>query len=177
MSWIAELGSLICRFTAKAVEGPDTLARMLAVATLSVAESGLRLIAEGAATDILRLKESQLGILEARRDSAKAEAQKRVAEATEAVNKSNLHKRRDAVAQAEKRRLAAEAAKTEAEGQAIFLDAETRRIAAIAEAQARIIEAVSKLRQEGGDLLFDSENLKQILGQAAPLIENDDTEE
>ena len=43
------------------------------------------------------------------------------------------------------------------------MDAETRRIQAIGEAKAKLVEAVSKLNQQGGALLGDKENLSKLL--------------
>jgi hypothetical protein len=47
-------------------------------------------------------------------------------------------------------------------------DADTRRITAIAEARARILEAASKLRQEGGEWFLSKENLQTILRLPLP---------
>jgi hypothetical protein len=157
------LGSQIVRWLARAIGGPLTLSGAVQVATLSVAETLLNLLRSGLASDIRRLKVAILRKAEAEADVKAAEALERLARAAEVVNRANLHKRRDALAEAEKRQSRANAAKTEAEVEAIRMDAETRRMQAAAESQARLLEAISKLRQEGGDLLADPRNLHQVV--------------
>ena len=110
--------------------------------------------------------------------------------ASEAANRATLHQRRDAFAQAEREKARAEAAKaqaeaakTQAEANKILAEAEyirteanARRQQAQIEAKLRFLEAVSRLRQEGGELYVDSENLEQLLRQLAnpPRLEEDD---
>jgi hypothetical protein len=171
----ASIGAVIVRYAVQALGGPVFLARLSAVATLSVVEELLSMVGAGLVCDVRRMKESLIRRTEAETAakvakvaSANAEVQKKLAEAAEAANRANLHKRNDAVARAEKDKLRAEAAKTQAEAEAIRADAESRRIQALAEAQARLIDALAKLRQDGGGLLVDSEQLRQILGLPPP---------
>lgn len=146
----------IFKWFARALAGPAWMARSIAVATLSVAQSLASLISSQLVSDIGRVKESIIEKME-------AETQTKVAEAAKAVNEANLPKRRDALAQAERAKVEAEAAKTNAEAGAIRMDAETRRVAAIVEAEAQLVEALSRLRQDGGELFCDKEHLARIL--------------
>jgi hypothetical protein len=50
----------------------------------------------------------------------------------------------------------------------VRMDAETRRLQAIAECEVKLLEALSKLRQEGGELAIDPEQLQRLLGFSAP---------
>lgn len=165
------------RFISKAIEGPKHLGRCITIATLSVAETVLELVKIGIATDIARVKKALIRKTEAEADEKRAEADRKVAEAAEASNRATLHKRKDAIARAEKQLRFAEvaekkaaAAKTIAESEKIRADTEairqtieTQRIEAIANGQARLIEAIAKLRAEGGDAMFSEKNLKDIL--------------
>lgn len=157
------LGSAVWKGLASAVRGSKDLARVTWIATLSSAEILLTLIKSGLVTDICRVKETLIERMEAETESIRADAEKRVAEAAEAASKADLPKRKDAIARAERDRQIAEAEKTLAEADAIRSDAETRRMQAMAEATAALLEAVSKLKQEGGDMLLSEENLRRIL--------------
>ena len=50
--------------------------------------------------------------------------------------------------------------------------AETQRLQAMAKAKARLIEAMAKLRAEGGEVYFDRENLEAILRIRLPPAED-----
>lgn len=119
-------------------------------------------------TDIARIKESLIRKLESEADEKRADADRKMAEAAEAANHATLHKRKDVIAQAARQLKKAEAAKTEAEADAIRMDAETRRLEAVAAAQSRLLEAIAKLRAEGGDVFFSKENLQQIVRLGLP---------
>ncbi len=182
MTPLQEFGEQIIRWLATSVETPSRYVRIVCIATLSTAQELLGLVSSGLVSDIQRLKENEFQALEASTqklkadaESRNAEAQKRVAEATEAANKVAIAKRKDAIAQAEKDKAKAEAAKTEAEVEAIRAEIENRRIRAIADGVARVIEAVSKLRHDGGDLILDKENLIELVSLALP-AESDDSE-
>jgi uncharacterized membrane protein YqiK len=164
------LWAAIGRYAVRAVGGPVFLTRAIAVATVSVAHTLIRLVSAGLASDLGRVKEVLLSKLEAEAASkdaeavaAQAEAQKKLAEAAEAANRANLPKRRDAIAKAERQKARAEAAKTLAEADAIRTDAETKRTRAVAEAYSLLLEALSKLRQDGGELIVDTEQLRKLL--------------
>ena len=146
-----------------AIATSATAARAIALATLSLAKILLKLIVSHIATDIGQFKDDILRRHKAQADAASAEAKKKLAEAAEAVNRAALHKRKDALAKLEREAKELQNAKTQAEIHTILHDADTRRIQATAEAQARLIEAISKLRQEGGDIFFSQQNLLEIL--------------
>jgi uncharacterized membrane protein YqiK len=171
-----ETGEILVKLLGKAIDGPAALARAITVAVLDVAEYIVGCIDCGMASDIHDIKDSLLRKTRAEGDMAVAEAQKRLAEATEAANRATLHKRNDAIARAKRAQLKAVAAKTQAKADAIRSDAQTRRLQAQADAQARLIEAVAKLRQEGGDVFFDREALQKMLNAGPPLEEKSDEE-
>src|SRR5262249_37580167 len=114
MTLPAEIWAVIVQCTARALGGPRWLARQSFIATLSVARPVLEAFKLGLAADVRRLTEALIKREEAAADAKQAEAQKLLAEASEAANKANLHKRNDAIARAEKAKRVAEAAKTQA---------------------------------------------------------------
>jgi len=122
-----ETGEILTKLAAKALGGPAVLFRVIAIATLSVAEILARFVDSALVADIYRVKESLLRRTEAESDAACADARKKLAEATEAANRTTLHARNEAIARAEEAELQARAAKTRAEAKAIRMDAETRR--------------------------------------------------
>jgi len=156
-------GTRLVRYIGNVIDGPKLLGRYIAIGTLSVAETLSDLLKAHVVTDIARVKESLIRKTEAEGDEKRAEADRKAAEAVEAANRATLHKRRDVIAKAERQLKQAEAARTKAEAEAIRMDAETRRIEAVAGAQARLLEAIAKLRGEGGDVFLSKENLYQIL--------------
>lgn len=164
----SKIGELLVKFVANVLGGPKTVLRCIAIASLSLAEYLLSLINQGFIKDINRVKESLIRKMEADADSAVADAQKKLAEAAEASNRANLPKRKDALAKAKKEIAQAKVAKTQAESEAIRKNAETQRLLAIAEARARFLEALAKLRQEDGDIFFNIDNLKRILEEGLP---------
>jgi hypothetical protein len=174
-----DIGEILEKLIAKAIDGPAALVRALCVATLSVAEYIVSCIDCGIASDIHDIKESLLHKIKAEGATATADAKKKLAEAIDATNQATLHKRNGRIAQAELAQREAGAAKTRAEADATRGDAETRRLQAEAEAKARLteakasfVEAVAKLRQEGGNIFFDREALENMLdsglGQTLP---------
>ena len=165
--------SFVWKLIGRALGGPAVAVRSVAIATLSVAELLLELANVGLVSDIHRLKEALLQRSEAETDAKQAEAQKKLAEAAEAANVANLPKRKDAIAKIERRQREAQVAKTEAEAEVIRKDAETRRLAAVQEGKARLLEAVSKLRGEGGEFMVDPDNLRRIIEAGLPSDEDD----
>jgi hypothetical protein len=159
-----KVAELLAKFACKVLRGPKTIARIIAIATLSLAELFIGLLEQGIVTDIRRVKESLVRKMEAEADAADAEAQKKMADAAKAANEANLHKRKDAIARIKLEQEKVKVAKTEAEAEAIRKDAETRRLQAVTEAQARLMEAIGKLRREGGNIYFDRNNLEKIIG-------------
>lgn len=173
----SEIGEVLARIIAKALDGPAEVLRGAAIATLKLAEILSSFISQDLATDLQRVKDSLVRKAEVEANSAQAEAQKKLADATKAANRANLHKRNDAIAKAQKAQKEAKAAKTQAEADAIHKNAETKRIKAIAEAKARLIEAIAKVREKGGDVIFDSKNLNELLfGNSLPPEDESDTE-
>lgn len=163
----------ISKWIGRQIEGPSQYARQGWIATLSVVEVLLELVDSRFLEDINRLKEHHFKVLNAQADGRRAEADKLMAEAAVAANEANLHKRKDAVAKLKKREKEAAIAKTEAEAEAIRFDAETRRLAAIAEGKAKLIESILKLRQEDGDFYVNVENLLKLPGmEMPPLIDS-----
>lgn len=156
------IGEAMMKLLARAIEGSETLCRVIAVATLSVAETLFGLLQSGLVHDTERVKESLIRKMEAEADEKTADAQRKLAEAAEAANHATLLKGRTAREVAE-RKAKAEAAKIEADAEAARMDAGTRRMQAIAEGQAKLLDAISKLRQEGGDVFLSKENLESIL--------------
>ena len=156
----------VVRYIGKALDGPKHLTRYIAISALSVADTLNNLMTGHIVTDFTRIKEALIRKIEAEADEKRAEADRKIAEAVEAANRASLHKRDDAIAKAEQELKCAEAAKSAAEAEAIRMDADTRRLEAIANAHARLLEAIAKLRAEGGDVFFDKENLNQILRSA-----------
>jgi hypothetical protein len=161
-----DLRAVIFRYAAKALGGTKPLGRMVLTATLSLADTLLTACRDGSISDVRRVKETLIRRTEAETTTKEADAQKRMAEAVEAANRASLHKRNDALAKAEKSlkqakadKVRADAAKTEAEAKAILAEAATKRIAAM----ATFLDAVSKLRQAGGDLFVDRDELKRLL--------------
>lgn len=165
----------VLKYLGQAVSGPAFATRAATAATLSTAQALLSMVGSPWVDDIKRLKESLILKNESAATAASADAQKRVAEAAEASQRANLHKRRDRLARIEHERQRAEADKVQAEAykivadaEATRVDAETRRLTAMAEAQARLIEALSKLKQEGGNFAISEENLNRLLSLPAP---------
>ena len=108
-----------------------------------------RAIRGNTATDVSRLKEATIQQVEGPGRLQLAQAEAKIAEA------AKLH------AEAEKAH--AEAQKIKAEGQSALIDAETRSMTAKAEAVDRVLRAISKIRQEGGDVAFDEAELRTML--------------
>ena len=115
------LGAVITQLIAKALGGPQVIARQIYPASLAVVEALLSLWNSRLVLDIRRLKEAAYRRNEAYTESEEAKAKKLVAEATEAANRANLPKRKDALARFEKDKVRAAAAKTQAEADAILL--------------------------------------------------------
>lgn len=178
---LKRFGEIIQKWIARAIETPSRYARSKWAATLSVADVLLDLFNSKLVPDIERIKEANIQSIEAgarkknaEADLAEAEAKLKLTEAVDAANQAAMHKRKDALARAEKDQKAAEAVKTKAEADAVRMDAETHRMAAVIEAKANLISAISQLRQEGGELFVDQKNLEQLLN--LELRETDDLE-
>jgi hypothetical protein len=172
MSWLPpEVGTMIWKGLARAVGGPRFLARAGYVAMVSVAETLLGMLNKKLITDIGRLKEAALGKMEAETKAAQADAAKKLAEAAEAANRANLLKRTDAIARAEKEQARQQAAKTAAEAEAVRKDAETRRLQGIIDAACKVLDSASKLKQEGGQPMFNEENLKKVMDHAVRALQ------
>lgn len=167
---IRRFGHAIGQWLARSVECPHFYVKSAWAASLSVAEVLLELVEARVVPDIRRIKEANIQSIEAENrkrqaeaDIRAAEAMLKLAEATEAANRATIHKRKDALAKAERLRVAAESAKTQAEADAIRSDAQSRRAVAQTEARARLIDAIGRLRQDGGELFVSAESLGRLL--------------
>jgi len=174
MNFELELISNIAKWVGRALQGPKELLLHVKLASLTVSQVLASYIHEGIATDFNTLKDIQI-------QKVQGEADKITAEAQIASNEATLHQRRDKIARLEKEKqqaeldkIKAETEKTKAEADAIRMDAETRRHQAEREMQVeeirlakiRLENALSKLRQEGGDLILSSDNLKANIEQS-----------
>ncbi len=142
----------------------SNMAKSVVIAALSTTEILFSLLNERLASDIKDIKDSLKKQLE-------ADTQKKVSEAIDAANKSNLPKRKDAFAKAELRKKEAEAAKTEAEAKAIELKAKGQYEKNMADAKARLLAAQSKIVQEGGMVFFNKEDLQTLQANCQEKLE------
>ncbi|WP_428306764.1 hypothetical protein [Lacipirellula sp.] len=173
MSEAAETPSdIILKWIAKPFVVPKRVVQSGSVAMLSVVQTLLEMVDSHLATDIQRLKEANLRIIEAdarlrgaQADEKAAEARKKLSEAIAAANKNALTAHREALRLVERQ---AAVEQTNANTRAINSDAMARQCKMMAEAQAELLDAVSRLRQEGGDLLLDRRNLNKLLRDLKP---------
>src|SRR4051794_17383346 len=100
-SWGAA-ASILVKYAGRALGGTAELARGIRIASLSVAESVLRIIRSGLAEDVGQWKTAVL-------DERKAKAAIRVAKAAEAANKVQRRKRKDSITKIEDQRKRLEA--------------------------------------------------------------------
>lgn len=156
------IGTIISKWLGKAIGGPISVSKSIKVATYSVAEFLLWTVGASLVFDIRRIKEAKIREIEAEADCKKAEAQIREAEGIEAANRANFPKRRDKLAEIERERRALENAKTEAEIEMLQAKTEAIRIETKSKAKSRFIEAISKLKQDGGALFVDEQNLRRL---------------
>ncbi len=170
----SKIRNIVHKYLGKVLGGPKFLARSITAATLSLAQGLLVMFYMYMGDTISRIKESLLQKIEADAKAANADAQKKLAEAAIAANVANLPKRKDVIARLEREKKEAEVAKTKAEAEALLKDAETRRLQALTEAKTRFLEAVAKLRQEGGDIYIDPDNLLKIIGAGLPPEDDED---
>lgn len=166
---LQQFGTWIKKIYCKSVEAPTRYTKSAYSAALSLASLLLEMSKSRLLPDLNRIKEANIKSIEADADLKEAEANAKAAEAAEASNRATLHKRRDKMAKLEFEAKRLELAKTEAEIEAIKSDSESKKIEAMANANARVIEAISKLNQEGGQLIVNSANLHEVLNGAAPL--------
>ena len=156
-------------YLARALGGTAALGRFTLIATLTVAETSLKAIkkeedglADGLIRDIRHFKDDLYKKNKTDVKAYQAQAHKTVAEAAKASNRNSFQQRPKVIAAREKE-LEAQADLTQAKADATRMNAQTQRIAAIARAKAELIEALAKLKQEGGQVYMDAENLKEIL--------------
>lgn len=152
-----ESAQILGKLVATALRGPRRLAAVSRAATLSVAQTLAELVKSQLAGDIRRIKESQIAGME-------AEASRKLADAVLAANNANRLKATEALIECEAEERRAVAEKTRAEADAILRDARTREFAEVSKARATLIDAIARLRSEGGDLLLDSDGLAVLLG-------------
>lgn len=158
---LPETGDLLVKLASMPLSGLATLGRIVGIETLSLAEILAECIHPRLANDIREMKDSL-------RKKEMADARKMVAEATVAINRASLHKRNVAMAKAEENIKKEQAAKTKAEADVIRQHAKMRQLEAATNAYIKILEAIGRLRSEGGDVYIDSENLRRILDAGLP---------
>lgn len=163
MTFEFDLLEFIARWIARALQGPKGFLPHVKIASLSATQALLSCVDEGFASDIKDIKDIKIQELQAEADIKTEEAKK-------SANENTLHKRKDKIAQIEKQKKQAEADAVEIDNNVKITDAETRkydaetrRLQAISDAKIRLVEAISKLRQEGGELILNSENLNEII--------------
>src|SRR4051794_23452781 len=117
--------SAIFRFLGRAIGGPSKLSRVTRAASATVAGSLAQLRESRLAEDLNRIRESLIRTEEAKAEAAVAAARKKTCEAADASRQLTRRKRLDRLARAEALQREANAAKTDAERQAILVDAQT----------------------------------------------------
>ncbi len=133
----------------------SNMVKSVVIAALSTTETFVSFLNERVASDIKDIKDNLKKQLE-------ADTQKKVSEAMDAANKANLPKRKDAFAKVKLRIEEAQAAKTEAEARAIELQAKGQYEKNMADAKARLLEAQSKIAQEGGMVFLNKADLQNL---------------
>jgi hypothetical protein len=155
---------VVLRLVAKAASGPGFLANAIRTATLSVGQVLAKLLKMGIADDVRQLKEDGLRRSRARTGVEEARVRELMAKAAEAENRANLVNRNDRIMRAEELQKLASAAKTNAEAKALLTRVETERATARADAVVRLIDSLAKLRENGGSLGIDPNNISTLLG-------------
>lgn len=149
---------------ARATSGPAALNNIIKVATVSVAHSLAKLYNLGIAEDLAALKGTLWQRVQADTDARVGKARKVLAEATEAEQKANLVKRNDRISKADEQVKLAEAARTNAEAKARLIEAESHRVQQIADAQSKLLVAITAYKNAGGKIGVDLEGLEKVLG-------------
>lgn len=171
------VGASLVRIVVSAVKGPEWLRRSTTIATLSVAQSLLRLLHLQIAIDIGQLKNQMIAKHGAEVKVAEAEARRKLAEAAEAENHATLHRRTDLLAVAEQRQALAMATKAEAEARKAHAEAElmervvrsadTRTTALTIEASLEDLkQAIRRVNSKGGSVFFDEAALRQLTARS-----------
>jgi hypothetical protein len=156
-----DVEAFLVRMVAQAAGGDRAGDEAVKAATRLLAETLVSLIQGGRIADV----RENVGAAARRKESSPAaeEVHKRVAEAQEEAARADLPRQQEALLRAQAEESKARAAKAQAEADAIRLDAETRRLQAMAEARAKMLDRLSALRQYGGDAVFNAEMLKALL--------------
>lgn len=167
-----DLASPIIKYTGAALKALTGVMPGAVIPMLSMAEVLFGVLHAQLANDIGNFKCELLRREKAKTDQQVAEAKRKLAEAALVANRSaDRHfQEKQRELELEKQRL--DNAKSQAEIDVLRTDAHSRQVQAMAEGQARLLEAFSKLRQEGGDAFFSEENLKAIIASATnpPLL-------
>ncbi len=158
----------VVRLLGHMLGGTKGVSRNTVAATLSFAETLLALVKSNMVVDFGRLKETLIRTSEAKAEIALAEAQKIRFQSSERALNGELRMREE-LARAEASLARAKGAKVRAEAKAVLQDAETRRLTAIREAQLKLVEAITKLREQGGEIYIDEERLTKMVGLATTL--------
>jgi len=176
------------RLIGASIGGTKLLALYIFGATLSTAEMLISIACNNYVRDISDLKKNVFKQID-------AATKEKMAKATEAANRATRTKRSKAIVQAEalaeaKIKLAeakeieakanlidaetekvqADAKKSKADAEAILKDADSRSI----EAQAKLIEVLAKLRNEGGDLYINKNEMQEIIDRGLPRLTSGD---
>lgn|GEM_PF-6619151 len=159
-----KLGEIVVHAAANAVSGPSFVANAIKTATWSVAQGLAQMYKMEIAADFRQLKEDGLRRSKAKTDGEEARARELAAKAVEAENRANLLLRNDRISKAEEQQKLALAAKTDAEAKSTLMKAEAEQAKVRADAYIKLIEAVGKLKEKGGSLAVDPNNLATLLG-------------
>lgn len=160
----AGIGGLLLKCVGRVWKPPAALAAASWVATVSTCEVLLELLQLRVAGDLRRYKEAKLSAYEAKTDQEVAKAKKMMADATEASNRVTGRKRRAILERQEQQKVDAEIDQVLAQTEAIR--ANTDRERRIEETRAALVDCISILKQEGGQSIFNGDNLDDLLSLA-----------
>jgi hypothetical protein len=159
MSWQPEQAEeeaqqLLIQKTAKALPAPKGLEKKAKLGFLGMVSRLLGAIKGYLVDDLNRLKESGVQIVEGKGQKELAEAKAKITEAAERQ------------ANAELKNAEAEQIRAETPASVAKIEAETLKLRA--EAFATVLDAISKIKQAGGSVVFDSAELLAIMQPQAP---------
>jgi ATPase subunit of ABC transporter with duplicated ATPase domains len=163
MSW-ANILEAIGRYIGKALGGPKDHAVATWNASLTVAEHLIRLISDDVARDFRDYRDQMKERIRATTDERNAQAQQKLSEAQEAANKAIRSKRTPAIQRIEEQQLRLANAKTEAEIEKLKMEMENSRRDSQVAAFERVVAAIERVTANGGEVMFDPENLNAIIG-------------
>jgi hypothetical protein len=150
-------GSSIWKIIASIIDGPSEWSRVSLVSLLAVGGTLLKLVISDHVTVVERLEDQLMRRSEAETQIVEAEAKRKQAEAVDAVNRASMSKRNCQIRKLETQRLKLQNDELMAQIDSIRLDAENQQV--IANAKVRLLDALSSLRREGGDMFVGEKNL------------------